>query len=63
MLMEPKMLTGRPNVGAVRVSRQLLAGWRDVHNHREVSETAGTAEVVLNGIVRPFKSRRPSGNH
>ena len=33
MLMEPKMLTGRPDVGTVRVSRQLLAGWRDVRSH------------------------------
>jgi len=31
--MEQKMLTGRPDVGAVRVGRQLLAGWRDVRNH------------------------------
>ena len=30
MLMEPIMLTGSPEVGAVRANRQLLAGWRGV---------------------------------
>jgi hypothetical protein len=28
--MEPKILTGNPHVGAIRVSRQLLAGCRGV---------------------------------
>ena len=46
MLMEPKMLTGRPDVDTVRVSRQLLAGWRDVRSHWEVKKWAKLQEQL-----------------